>query len=108
MSLHRVKQLLEGFAKSGYVDVLEGTALEQHGKNHGFGLYVVRGVLERDAQDSWAADCHRMFAQKSREPGGTRLGKFYSTVQAVVNGCCCKYEYEGASKHIVNKLYEGD
>ena len=111
MSLHRVKQLLEGFAKSGYVDVLKGTALEQHGKNHGFGLYVVRGFLEKDLQDSWAEDCHRMFAQKSCEPGGTKLGsnrKHYSTIQAVLNECTCKYNYAGAAKHVVTQLYEGD
>ena len=81
MSLHRVKQLLEGFAKSGYVDVLKDTLLEQHGKDHGFGLYVVRGVLERDVQDSWAADCHRMCEQKSSEPGGTKLGTMPSLMK---------------------------
>ena len=110
MSLHRVKQLLEGFAKSGYVDVLKGTALEQHGKNHGFGLYVVRGVLEKDLQDSWAEDCHRMFAKKAGELGGTKLGsnrKHYSTIQAVLNECICKYNYEGAAKHIVSQLFQG-
>ena len=72
MSLHRVNQLLKGFGKRGYVDVLKDTPLEQHGKDHGFGLYVVRGVLDRDVQDSWAADCYCMFEQKSREPGGTK------------------------------------
>ena len=69
MSLHRVKQLLERVAKSGYVDVLKDTLLEQHGKNHGFGPYVVRG---------WAADCYRMFGRKSGEPGGTKLGAVQS------------------------------
>ena len=72
MSLHRVKQLLDRVAKSGYVDVLKDTLLEQHGKNHGFGPYVVRG---------WAADCYRMF-------GGTKLGsnkRHYSTLQVVLN-----------------------
>ena len=110
MSLHCVKQLLDEFAKSGYVDVLKDTALEQHGKDHGFGLYVVRGVLEKDVQDSWAADCHRMFAQKSGEPGGTKLGsnkKHYSTIQAVLNECTCKYNYAGTAKHVVTQLYEG-
>ena len=110
MSLHRVKQLLVGFARSGYVDVLKGTALEQHGKNHGFGLYVVRGVLDRDVQDSWAADCYCMFDEKSRDPGGTKLGthrKHYSTIQAVLNECTCKYNYAGTAKHIVVHLWEG-
>ena len=74
MSLDRVNQLLEGVGKRGYVDVLKDTPLEQHGKDHGFGLYVVRGVLERDVQDSWAADCYRMFVQKSSEPGASKLG----------------------------------
>ena len=74
MSVYRVNQLLEGFGKRGYVDVLKGTPLEQHGKDHGFCLYVVRGVLDRDVQDSWAADCYCMFDQKSRDPGGTKLG----------------------------------
>ena len=110
MSLHRVKQLLEGFAKSGYVDVLKNTPLEQHGKDHGFGLYLARGVLDRDVQESWAADCHRMFAQKSGEPGGTKLGsnkRHYSTIQAVLNECTCKYNYAGAARHVVTQSYEG-
>ena len=101
MSLYRVNQLLEGFGKRGYVDVLKGTRLEQHGKDHGFGLYVVRGVLERDVQESWAEDRQRMFAQKSRDPGGTKLGKNYSTLQAVLNECTCKYNYAGTAKHRV-------
>ena len=110
MSLHRVKQLLEGFARSGYVDVLKGTPLEPHGKNHGFGLYAVRGVLEHDVQDTWAKDCLSMFAQKAGELGGTKLGsnrKHYSTIQAVLNECTCKYNYAGAAKHVVTQLYEG-
>ena len=101
MSLHRVKQLLERVAKSGYVDVLKDTLLEQHGKNHGFGPYVVRG---------WAADCYRMFGRKSGEPGGTKLGsnkRHYSTIQAVLNECTCKYNYAGTAKHVVTQLYEG-
>ena len=111
MSLYRVNQLLEGFGKRGYVDVLKGTRLEQHGKDHGFGLYVVRGVLERDVQETWTTDCHRMFERKSRENGGTKLGtnkKFYSTLQAVVNECTCKYNYAGTARHVVVQLREGE
>ena len=107
MSVRRVKQLLRGFAKSGYVDVLKDTPLEQHGMDHDFGLYVVRGVLERDVQESWAEDCQRMFAQKSCDPGGTKLGKNYSTLQAVLNECTCKYNYAGTAKHVATQLYEG-
>ena len=51
-----------------------------------------------------------MFAQKSSEPGGTKLGsnkRHYSTIQAILNECTCKYNYAGAAKHIVTQLYEG-
>ena len=111
MSLHRVNQLLEGFGKRGYVDVLKGTRLEQHGKDHGFGLYVVRGVLERDVEETWTTYCERMFDQKSRENGGTKLGgnkKFYSTLQAVMNECTCKYNYAGTARHVVVQLREDE
>ena len=106
---HLVASLDKGF-RGPYVDVLQGTSLENHGKDKGFGLYVVRQALPVEVERDWADDCRRMFEAKAGEPGGSKLGskrKFYSTVQAVLNGCCCKYEYEGASKHIVNKLYEG-
>ena len=110
MLLHRAKQLLEGFGSSGYVDVLKGTSLERHGKDNGFGLYVVRGALQEEKQDNWAEQCYRMFDYKAHDIGGTKLGankKHYSTVQAVLNECTCKYDYEGAAKHTLNHLWEG-
>ena len=51
-----------------------------------------------------------MFAQKSSEPGGSKLGsnkRHYSTIQAILNECTCKYNYAGAAKHVVTQLYEG-
>ena len=111
MSLHRVNQLVEKFGKRRYVDVLKGTALEQHAKDHGFGLYVVRGVLERDVEETWTTYCERMFDQKSRENGGTKLGvnkKFDSTLQAVMNECTCKYNYAGTARHVVVQLREDE
>ena len=106
---HLVARLNRG-SRGQYVDVLQGTSLEEHGKDKGFGLYVVREALPADLERDWAHDCGHMFQSKASELGGTKLGskhKMYSTVQAVLNGCCCKYEYEGVGKHIVNKLYEG-
>ena len=106
---HLVARLNRG-SRGPSVDVLQGTSLEKHGKDKGFGLYVVRQALPVDVERGWADDCGDMFQSKASELGGTKLGskhKIYSTVQAVLNGCCCKYEYEGARKHIVNRLYEG-
>ena len=105
---HLVARLNRG-SRCPSVDVLQGTSLENHGKDKGFGLRVVRLALPADVERDWADDCGHMFRWKARELGGTKLGsrhKMYSTVQAVLNGCCCKYEYEGVAKHMVNKLYE--
>ena len=60
---------------------------------------------------AWAADCHRLLAEKSSEPGQSKLGsnkRHYSTIQAILNECTCKYNYAGTAKHVVAQLYEGD
>ena len=50
-----------------------------------------------------------MFAYKAHDVGGTKFGankKHYSTVQAVLNECTCKYEYEdnGMCQVLLNSL----
>ena len=42
-----------------------------------------------------------MFREKATDPGGTKLGsnkKHYSTAQAVLNECTCKYDPEIAMR----------
>ena len=103
---HVVASLGKG-SRGAYVDVLQGTPLEKYGNDKGFGLYVVRKALPVEVEREWSRDCRLMFEVKAGERGGSKLGNLYSTVQAVLNRCCCKYEYEGTSRHIVNKLYAG-
>ena len=71
-------------------------------EDKGFGLYVARGALPPDLQEDRAGECYHMFRCKEGDPGGTKLvskKQHYSTAQAVLNECTCKYVYEGTARH---------
>ena len=112
MAVHRARELAAALNGGEYVDVLQGTSLETHAERLGFGLYVVPNALPRILQESWADRCCRMFEAKGREPGGTKVKgtknakSHYSTVQAVIGECTCKYTYEGTVKHKLINLRE--
>ena len=105
MAVHRGKELTAALNKGEYVNVLVDTPLEQHAEKLGFGLYVIRNALPTSLQVSWAGLCSRMLEVKAEDPGGTKVKgakkakSHYSSVQAVINECTCKYRYEGTCKH---------
>ena len=113
MAVHRGKELTAALNKGEYVNVLVDTPLQQHAEKLGFGLYVVRNALPTALQKSWAGLCNRMFQCKAEDPGGTKVKgaknakSHYSSVQAVINECTCKYTYAGTAKHKLINLYEG-
>ena len=45
-----LEYLASRFGKDSVVDVLAGTGLEQYSKDWGFGVYVVKGVVEPSLQ----------------------------------------------------------
>ena len=62
------------------------------------------GMGIQQLQHNWAEQCYPMVGYKAHELGWTKLGankQHYSTVQAVLNECTCKYDYEGAAKTLL-------
>ena len=100
------------FGEDRVEDALEGTALADLGREHNFGLYVVRAAIPADAAKEWmqqSTEDMATIAANAQNP--TRAvavrstgGKWYNTVQACAGCCRCKYVYEGAARHKVYGL----
>ena len=104
------------FGEDRVEDALEGTALADLGREHNFGLYVVRAAIAADAAKEWmqqstedmatiAANAQNLtWAVAVQGTSGSRKRKLYNTVQACAGGCRCMYIYPGTARHQVYGL----
>ena len=91
----RVRGELEGaFGRTSVVDVCSGTALEQLAEEFGFGLYIVPAAVPKEWVGRWGQGVDRMFSRLLETQVRVRVsGGPYSTAQAVVGACVCKYNW---------------
>ena len=102
------------FGEDRVEDALEGTALADLGREHNFGLYVVRAAIAADAAKEWMQqskiDIEAIAANAQNQQravalqGSSKKRKLYNTVQACAGGCRCMYIYEGTARHKVYGL----
>ena len=90
------------------VDLLKGTGMESNAKDLGFGLYVVRGVVEPENCQDWHAALMHSTNIKASQPGtravelkGDGTSSWYTTLQSVCKSCTCRYDYAGTGKNII-------
>ena len=93
------------------VNIFEGTRLEEEGRKHGFGGFVVRGAICRDVADQYHAALNGDMQRHAMEKGlraiqlkGSKL--WYNTIQCATGSCTCKYNYEGIGRHPLFKVSE--
>ena len=101
------------FGEDRVEDALEGTALADLGREHNFGLYVVRAAIAADAAKEWmqqskidveAIAANARNQQRAVALRSSKKRKLYNTVQACAGGCRCMYIYEGTARHEVYGL----
>ena len=105
-----LRQLQSVFGKDRVEDALDGTALAPLGKQHNFGLYVVRKAIDADTAKQLMVqskiDIGAIIESTQRGSravavqGNTKV-KFYNSMQACAGACRCKYVYEGTNRHEV-------
>ena len=84
-------------------DVFTDTHFAQHAQENGYGLFKITRVMSEslEAQASAAViNSLHMINSDGAFPKRTRVKGnvlWYSSLQAVTNGCTCKYAYAGTS-----------
>ena len=119
MSSFWLRELRRVFGEDRVEDALEGTALEPLGKEHNFGLWVVRQAITAAEAEAWikqstediaqiaSTNPHQHRAVALQGSGTKRKNKHYNTVQACFGCCQCKYAYAGTLRHDVYALHMG-
>ena len=86
------------------VNIFEGTALEAEASRHGFGGYLVRGVICKESADQYHASLEHDMQNHALEKGvraiqlkGSKL--WHNTIQCTTGSCTCKYNYEGTARN---------
>ena len=116
MSSFWLSNLQSLFGEDRVEDALEGTALADLGREHNFGLYVVRAAIAADAAKELLQQSKTdmaAIAANAQNPtqavalqGNSKKGELHNTLQACAGGCRCKYEYVGTVRHQVYGLNE--